>query len=114
VPPVDRWARLGEAIRAERIRLGYRSLGAFAARVGVSPGTVGNLERGARDRYQPETLAAVEAALAWSPGSVDAILKGGKATREADEDLAAVLAAWPRLDRRARRALRAAAEALRR
>lgn len=114
VPPVDRWAKLGAVVRAERIRLGDRTIADLAHRAGVSPGTVGNIERGARNRYQPETLAAVEAALGWAPGSVDAILKGGKAVRERDDDLAAVLAAWPRLDSRSRRALRAAAEALRR
>lgn len=101
-------------VRTERIRLGDRTIGDLAHRAGVSPGTVGNVERGARTRYQPETLAAIEAAIGWAPGSVAKVLAGGKPTREQDPDLAALLAAWPRLDPRARHALRAAAELLRR
>ena len=111
---MDRWTRLGRLIRAERVHLGYRTLGAFAHAAGVSRGTISNLERGTRDRYQPETVAAVEAVLGWQAGSVVKILGGGKPTREDDADLALILAAWPRLDARARRALRVAAEALRR
>jgi hypothetical protein len=40
-------------------------------------------------------------------------LAGGQPQRETDDDLAALLAVWPRLPKRARRALRLAAEALR-
>lgn len=72
------------------------------------------MERGTRTRYQPETVAMIEAALGWSPGSIETVLKGGRPVREQDDDLAAILTVWPRLDRRSRRALRAAAEALRR
>jgi transcriptional regulator with XRE-family HTH domain len=99
-------------VRAERIRLGDRTIGDLAARSGLSSGTVANLERGTRTRYQPETLAAIEAALGWAHGSVEKVLAGGRPTREQDPDLAALLAAWPHLDARGRRALRAAAEAL--
>jgi hypothetical protein len=49
-----------------------------------------------------------------APGSVRRILDGGEPTREQDDDLTAVLVAWPQLDARARRALRAVAEILRR
>lgn len=101
-------------MRDERIRLGCRTIGDLAARAGVSRGTVANVERGARTRYQPETLAAVEAAIGWAPGSVARVLAGGQPVREQDDDLAAVLAAWPRISPRGRRALRVAAEALRR
>lgn len=108
------WARLGAAIRAERVRLGYLRLGDFADRVGLGVRTLSDLERGARTTYSPETLAAVEAVLGWAPGSVRRVLDGGEPLREQDDDLTAVLSAWPHLDARARAALRAAAEALRR
>lgn len=108
------WSRLGAAVRAERARLGYRTLADLAARTGLGVRTLSDLERGARDNYSAETLSAVEAVLGWAPGSVQRILDGGDPTREQDDDLAAVLAAWPQLDARARRALRAVAEILRR
>lgn len=75
--------------------------------------TLSDLERGARDTYSAETLATVEAALGWQPGSVRRVLDGGEPARDPDDDLAAILAAWPHLDDRGRRVLRAVAEVLR-
>lgn len=101
-------------MRAERLRLGYRTLADFASRLGVGVRTLSDIERGARDNYSAETLATVEAALGWAPGSVRRILDGGEPTREQDEDLAALLVAWPHLDERARHVLRVVADMLRR
>ena len=93
--------------------LGYRTLSDLAARTGLGVRTLSDIERGARESYSAETLAAVEAALGWAPGSVRRILDGGQPTREQDDDLAAILAVWPQLDDRARRVLRAVADVLR-
>lgn len=108
------WTRLGETVRAERARLGYRTLADLAARTGLGVRTLSDLERGARSTYSAETLATVESVLGWAPGSVRRILDGGRPIREQDDDLTALLAAWPHLDARGRRALRAVAEILRR
>lgn len=94
------------------MRLGYLERGAFAERAGVSIRTLSDLERGARERFRPETLAGVEAALGWTPGSILRQVTGGRIRRESDEDLAAVHAAWPRLGTRERQAIRLAAERL--
>jgi transcriptional regulator with XRE-family HTH domain len=108
------WSRLGRTVRAERARLGYRTLRSFASRTGLGVRTLSDLERGARETYSAETLASVEAVLGWAPGSIRRILDGGEPTRDEDDDLTALLAAWTHLDDRARRALRAAADLLRR
>src|SRR5688500_6253529 len=107
------WSRLGAVVRTERARLGYRTLADLAARTGLGVRTLSDLERGARSSYSAETLAAVEAALGWEPGSVRRILDGGGPLREHDDDLAALLVSWPHLDERARHALRVLADLLR-
>ena len=107
-----RWTRLGELVHAERLRLGQRHQGDFAARIGISRRVLSDIERGARTRYRAETLAAVEAALGWEPGDIGRVVAGGQPTRVDDENLFAIRALWPRLPVRARRALRAAAEQL--
>lgn len=105
-----RWARVGEAIKTERRRLGYRTQHDLAARAGVSQRTISRLESGTR--VSDGNIAAVEAALGWEPGTVDGLARGRAVQREVDEHLAALHGLWPRLDVAARRALVAAARVL--
>jgi hypothetical protein len=75
------WQRLGKLVIARRINLGHRRREDLAAAVdGISMRTLGDIETGKRERYHPNTVAALENALLWTPGSVDTILEGGDPT----------------------------------
>lgn len=71
--------RLGERIRTRREALGLTQAQA-ASSGGVSLPVWGVLERAERDSYRTATYRAVERALGWSHGSVEAILAGGEPT----------------------------------
>jgi transcriptional regulator with XRE-family HTH domain len=77
----------------------------FADDAGVSVRTIGNLEAGEVRQYDAQTIARLEAALGWAPGSVQRVLEGGAPVVESDELLAIVRQAWPRLPVEARRLL---------
>jgi transcriptional regulator with XRE-family HTH domain len=109
---VTDWARLGERVRSERIRLGHMTQAAFARRAGIGRRTVSDLERGTRGNYSPDTLAAVEGALGWEPGTVAAVLAGGAVVREGDDDLARLMHLWRSLDPAGRRIMLAVAATL--
>lgn len=71
------WKRLAGFVVAARTNLGYKSRSRFASALeDVSDRTLGNLERG--QSVSRETLAVVERALRWEPGSAEAILAGGR------------------------------------
>lgn len=91
------WARLGRLITFERGRR-WRTRGDFARATGVSVRLLADLETGERSNYQPATLAAVEAALGWAPGTCEHVVAGGRIRREADPHLQRILDAWPNLD----------------
>jgi transcriptional regulator with XRE-family HTH domain len=80
----------------------YRSRRAFAAAVGVGPRTIDKLETGREHNYRAETKSRVEAALFWTPGSIDRIVAGGRPTYEVDPLLAELTRMWPDLSRDAR------------
>lgn len=103
------WVRLGQRIAADRSRR-WRTRREFAAAVGLSKRTIDKLEKGTATRYQPTTLAAVEAALGWSPGTCQRVVQGGKVRREVDEHLNRLLSAWPHLSRDSRSMLASLAE----
>jgi hypothetical protein len=65
-------------VRNARIRAGYPTLTAWAEHLGISERTLGDLERGRAGG--PNTIAAVENALPWAPGSAQAILEGREPT----------------------------------
>jgi hypothetical protein len=70
------WKELAAQVVARRVELGYESRAAFArVLVGVSDKTLGVLENGGS--VSANTLAKVEHALDWAPGSAEAILSGG-------------------------------------
>ncbi|QFG09064.1 helix-turn-helix DNA binding domain protein [Mycobacterium phage ThulaThula] len=72
------WKRVGEHVVQRRTELGMRTTKAFAERVGLTPRMLGDLENGRRDNYAASTLASIEMALEWYPGSIKNIAKGGE------------------------------------
>lgn len=64
-----------------------------------------SIEHGRKQSYDPATLATLEGALGWRAGSVDRVLSGLEPQLVDDPDLAAVMAAWPRLSAGSRRML---------
>jgi transcriptional regulator with XRE-family HTH domain len=101
---MDGWAALGQRVTAERGRR-WKSREAFSRASGVSTRVLDDLERGRRSNYAESTLAAVEAALGWEPGSCLRIVQGGRPRREADPLLVRLLDAWRVLSPDARRML---------
>jgi transcriptional regulator with XRE-family HTH domain len=69
--------RLANAVIARRVQLGHRSREAFAEAAGISPRTISYIETGEDRRYNASTVAQLEHALKWAPGSVARILAGG-------------------------------------
>lgn len=74
-----KWERLGRLLAERRARLDPRfaTRKAFAQATGLNLGLLRDLENATRDTFTPPTLAAVEAAYKWTPGSIDAVLAGG-------------------------------------
>lgn len=75
VPQPD-WQRLASAIVARRAELGMTQVGVATAG-GISLDRIQALEGAKRTSYRKNTLAALERALQWEPGSVQAVLAGG-------------------------------------
>lgn len=73
------WVRVGAAVRAAR-KAQELTQAELAGRAGVSAGTIRAIERGTEYGSVNPTLRAVEAALSWAPGSVQAVLDGGEPT----------------------------------
>lgn len=96
------WKKLAAYVVRDRIARGYRSRGEFAEATGITERTLGNLERG--QSVSAATLAVVETALRWVPGSAATVLdEDGEPTvqgrksplQEVDEARARVLDASP-------------------
>lgn len=101
--------RLGRRIKQERARIWSRQAD-FADACGLSVRVVTALENGERENFKVETIAAVETALRWVPGSADRVRRGLEPRVEPDADLARLWDLWPALSLEARRMLLAAAE----
>ncbi len=71
------WDRLAQAIIDRRAALGYRTREALAAAAGLSSRLLADLEKNRRQNYDRITIARVEGALEWEPGTVNTILRGG-------------------------------------
>ncbi|MEV5443525.1 helix-turn-helix transcriptional regulator [Streptomyces sp. NPDC052644] len=72
------WTRLGQALRHARLARGL-SQGEVAAQARVSTASVQAAEAGVvPKRRMPITLAPIATALGWPPGSVEAVLEGGR------------------------------------
>ena len=79
MPSADAWARLGELLVQRRIEIAprYRERTVFAEDVGIHWRMLHDIERAKRKSFTPETLAAIEVAYRWRPGSVARVLAGG-------------------------------------
>ena len=103
------WKRLGRTIVAERARRKW-DRGDLADATGLSVRLLDDIENGRRRRYKDYTLAVMEAALGWEPGSCEQVVRGGRPTPVPDLVLARVQAAWPHLSDDARLMLAELAE----
>lgn len=74
------WKRLAEAIKAAREERNLTQL-EVAETAGVSESTVQNLESGTSRTRLPPSLAKIEPAIGWAPGSGKAVMEGGEPTR---------------------------------
>jgi hypothetical protein len=95
------WARLGRRVLTERSRH-WRTRDEFAHATGLSSRLLDDLENGRRDNYLDATLAAIEVALGWAPGSCRRVVEGGRVRREMDPSLVRLLDLWPQLPLEAR------------
>jgi len=80
--PFESWQRLGHLLERRRGELGYgfRQRARFVMERGggrISVKTISRLEKGERGSYPQSTIGAIEAMYQWSPGSVEAVLRGG-------------------------------------
>jgi transcriptional regulator with XRE-family HTH domain len=76
---MDGWERLASAVIARRVELGMHTRQALAEATGLTARSLSDIERARRTSYDPATLARVEQALQWLPGTVDRILAEGDA-----------------------------------
>ncbi len=91
------YRRLGDVIDTEvpnRLRMSWAK---FIRSSGLGRSTIYDLRAGTRTSYESDTLARLEAALRWNPGSVERVLRGGDPDRIEDAKLARVLKGWPDL-----------------
>ena len=79
------WQRLAELVRLRREdrRLSQRQLGTAA---GTTDRLISDIERAARENYEPATLRAVARALGWTPGSIEGVLDGGEPAEAGAEE----------------------------
>lgn len=78
------WKRLGEVVEQERGRLGMSQVELGKVRMGMSADPVKALEHASRT-LRATTLARLEDALGWEPGSCEEVLRGGTFTPRRDE-----------------------------
>lgn len=71
--------RLADALVRRRVELGYRSARALSARIGMDSRTITALESARRSNVSRNTLAALEIAMQWDPGYINALLESGQA-----------------------------------
>ncbi|MFI6883431.1 hypothetical protein [Streptosporangium canum] len=74
-----KWQRLGKLLAERRARIDprYATRKVFAAEVGVGHAVLRDIEIAARDNFTAPTIAAIEAAYRWAPGSIERVLAGG-------------------------------------
>lgn len=73
------WQRLASWVVSTRDQLGMTTQAALSERSGASLRQVGEVENGRR--VGAKTLARIERALGWEPGSARQTLRGGEPTR---------------------------------
>lgn len=102
------WRAVGERVAIERARHWTRT--GFARATGLSLRVLEDLEKGMARDYKPDTLAAVEVALQWEPGTCYRIADGLAPRYEGGRELRAILDAWPHLTDEVRQVLADVAE----
>jgi len=80
------WKRLADAIKRGREAAGMTQKD-LAEKAGIAEGSVQNLESGRERSRIPQSLAKVEQAIGWAPGSGVAVLRGtiGQPPRSSEE-----------------------------
>ncbi|MCP3805422.1 helix-turn-helix domain-containing protein [Allokutzneria sp. A3M-2-11 16] len=73
------WSRVADEARSRREARGWSQL-EVAARGSIGLDTVQAIEAARRVSYRGRTLDGLERGLDWRPGSIEAILRGGKPT----------------------------------
>ena len=107
---MDDWPRLGQHVTARRVELGYRRREDLIAAIdGISLRTLGSIETGSQTGYHRNTIATLETALHWAPGSIQTILNGGNPTPATTAQVNATL---PALTANASAAVSASDEAI--
>lgn len=81
-PPGPEWQRLAELLTARRVELNdaWRTRQQFCRDTGAEYRIVHDLENAKRTNYSGSTLALIERAYRWQPGSIRAVLDGGDPT----------------------------------
>jgi hypothetical protein len=77
---MDAWRRLGRMLERRRVELDtrYSNLSLFAAERGLDYRMAWDVEHAARSNFRRPTITAIEVAYGWVPGSVAAVLAGGR------------------------------------
>jgi hypothetical protein len=75
------WQRLGRAVVARRVELGFNTQVAFADHLGMTARILGDIEGGKRTSYDRSTLARIERGMDWPSGAIDGVLSGRPADR---------------------------------
>ena len=71
--------RLADALMRRRVELGYRSARALAAEIGMDARTITSLESARKTKVSRNTLAALEIAMRWEPGYINALIEANQA-----------------------------------
>lgn len=92
MPPhvTEDYRRAGARLIAARVlrHRRWRTRRAFAADIDVSYRTIADIERGQlgkRHGWDPGTIALIEHAVGWAPGSYESVLHGGEPTALDDD-----------------------------
>lgn len=77
----EHWQRLGELLIAARVAKGFTKRAEWQRHLGLSHGrTLFDIENAKRRNFDPSTIAFIEHAYGWRPGSIRAVLAGGEPT----------------------------------
>lgn len=80
----SRWSRLADYVVSRRREIGYGRQVDLVSGSALGMRTLSSIETGERTQYNRSTLAALEQALDWEPGSIQAVLDGGEPTPTED------------------------------
>lgn len=75
------WQRLGELLIAARVGMGFTKRAGWVEHLGFTHDrTITDIENAKRSNYGRATLADIERAYGWRPGSIRSVLAGGEPT----------------------------------